>query len=151
MNITVVYDEPRFLSMRDKVNALETEMRKREQIDIPVKHHFSQGVYAREITIPAGTLLTGKVHKYEQLNILSAGEISVLTEDGVKRVSAPFTVVSPPGTKRIAFAHTDCTWTTIHGTHETDLEKIENHFIAETDAEYSAFLEQTKENALCLG
>ena len=54
MNITVVYDEPRFLSMRDKVNALETEMRKREQIDIPVKHHFSQGVYAREITIPAG-------------------------------------------------------------------------------------------------
>ena len=59
--------------------------------------------------------------------------------------------LSPPGTKRIAFAHTDCTWTTIHGTHETDLEKIENHFIAETDAEYSAFLEQTKENALCLG
>ena len=153
MNITVTYDEPRFLSMRDKVSALETEMRKREQIDIPVKHHFSQGVYAREITIPAGTLLTGKIHKFTQLNILSFGEISVLTEDGVKRVSAPFTVVSPPGTKRIAYAHSTCVWTTIHGTNETDLEKIENHFIAESDAQYEAFLEQAKtmEIAQCLG
>jgi hypothetical protein len=153
VKLTVVYDEPRFLSMRDKVNALETEMRRREQIEIPVKHYFSQGVYAREITIPAGTLLTGKIHKFEQLNILSAGEISVLTEDGIKRVEAPFTVVSPPGTKRIAFAHTDCVWTTIHGTHETDLEKIENHFIAESDASYQAFIEQTKTKEIpeCLG
>jgi hypothetical protein len=153
VKLTVVYDEPRFLSMRDKVNALETEMRRREQIEIPVKHYFSQGVYAREITIPAGTLLTGKIHKFEQLNILSAGEISVLTEDGIKRVEAPFTVVSPPGTKRIAFAHTDCVWTTIHGTQETDLEKIENHFIAESDADYQAFIEQAnvKEIPECLG
>lgn len=153
MNVTVTYDEPRLLSMRDKVNEIESEMRKHEQIEIPVKHYFSQGVYAREITIPAGTLLTGKIHKFEQLNILSAGEISVLTEDGIKRVQAPFTVVSPPGTKRIAFAHTQCVWTTIHGTHETDLEKIEDHFIAQSDADYEAFVEHArrKEIAECHG
>src|SRR5882757_2287742 len=113
------------LSDRMKVEILETEMRKHEQRVIPIKHYFSPGIYAREITIPADTLLTGRIHKYEQLNILSGGEISVLTDDGMKRVAAPFTVVSPPGTKRIAYAHTDCTWTTILATEETDPEAIE--------------------------
>jgi len=152
VTVTAAIDIPQ-PSMRKKVNLLEGEMRKHEPVEIPVKHHFSQGVYAREITIPAGTLLTGKIHKFEQLNILSAGEISVLTEDGIKRVSAPFTVVSPPGTKRIAYAHTECVWTTIHGTTETDLEKIESHFIAQSDADYQAFIESTqvKEIAQCHG
>lgn len=145
--------EPQPLSARDRVGIIEAEMLKHEQIECPVRHYFSQGVYAREITIPAGTMLTGKIHKFEQLNILSAGEISVLTEDGMKRVSAPFTIVSPPGTKRIAFAHTACVWTTIHGTDETDLEKIEAHYIAQTEQEYEVFAAQAKikEIAQCHG
>lgn len=131
------------MTTREKVFAIEREMFKHEQLELPVKHHFSQGVYARELFIPKGTLLTGKIHKYAQLNILSQGELSVLTEDGIVRVKAPFTVVSPPGTKRIAFAHEDSVWTTIHGTDETDLDKIEAHYIAETDADYMAFLAHT--------
>jgi len=123
----------------DKVVLIEEKMREHPQIDIPVKHYFSQGVYAREITIPKGTLLTGKIHKYQQLNIMSSGEMSVLTQDGVVRVKAPFTIVSPPGTKRIAYAHEDTVWTTIHGTDETDLEKIEAHFIAKDEHEYLEF------------
>lgn len=121
---------------REKVNALEAEILKQPQVDILPVHYFSQGVYAREITIPKGTVLTGKIHKYPQLNILSKGELSVSTEDGIKRVKAPFAVVSPAGTKRIAYAHEDSVWTTIHGTEENDLEKIEQHFIAQNDAEY---------------
>lgn len=123
-------------SMREKVLAIEAEMLKMPQVPMNEKHYFSQGVYAREITIPKGTVLTGKIHKYPQLNILSKGELSVLTEDGIKRVKAPFTVVSPAGTKRIAFAHEESVWTTIHGTEENDVEKIEKRFIAQDDAEY---------------
>ena len=130
------------LSMREQVNALETEMRRYEQLDLPVKRYFSQGVYARELFIPKGTLLTGKIHKYQQLNIMSQGDLSVLTEDGVVRVQAPFTIVSPPGTKRIAYAHEDTVWTTIHGTDETDVDLIEAHFIAQSEEEYTAFLER---------
>lgn len=141
------------LSLRDKVFAIETEMRRHEQLDLPVRHYFSQGVYARELFIPKGTLLTGQIHKYQQLNIMSQGDMSVLTEDGIVRVQAPFTIVSPPGTKRIAYAHEDTVWTTIHGTHERDLEKIEAHFIAQTDDEFRAFIAQheVKEIALCHG
>lgn len=127
-----------------KLEQFEVRMLDFPQIDIPVKHYFSQGVYAREITIPKDTILTGKIHKFSQLNILSKGDISVLTDEGIKRIQAPFTIVSPPGTKRIAYAHEECVWTTIHGTELTDLEKIEERFIAKDHQDYLEFCEQLK-------
>jgi hypothetical protein len=136
---TEVVAEQRAPILRETVLRAEAKMLDLPQLDLPVTHYFSKGVYARALFIPKGTVLTGKIHKYAQLNILSQGEISVLTEDGIKRVKAPFHVVSPPGTKRIAYAHEDCVWTTIHGTDETDLEKIEEQFIAQTEQEYLTF------------
>jgi hypothetical protein len=129
------------LSMRDKVFAIEARMRQMPNkiTELPLRHFFSPGVYARELTIPAGVLLTGEIHKYQQLNILSKGTISVLLEDGIHKIEAPFTVVSPPGTKRIAYAHTDCVWTTVLGTDETDVDKIHAHFIAKTEQEWLDF------------
>src|ERR1035437_3101590 len=138
------------MTTREVVNALEVEMFKMPQLNLSVKHYFSNGVYARELFIPAGTLLTGKIHKFEHLNIMSQGDMSVLTEDGVKRVRAPFTVVSPAGTKRIALAHSDTVWTTIHATNETDLNKIESLLVADSEADYSKFLLTVQEHNKCL-
>jgi hypothetical protein len=95
-------------------------------------------VYAREITAPAGTIVSGKVHKTEHLNIMSKGEISVLTEDGVKRLKAPYTFVSKPGTKRIAYVHEEMVWTTVHHTHETDVAKIERDLVQDNFESISA-------------
>lgn len=126
--------------MRERVFALEAAMRRElPLLDLPVRHYFSHGVYARELFIPKGTVLTGKIHKFPQLNIMSQGELSVLTEQGIVRVKAPFTVVSPAGTKRVAYAHEDTVWTTIHGTTLEDVEEIEKVFIAQTEQEYLDF------------
>ena len=111
-------------------NAEEIMLANPDRIELPVKHHFSKSVYAREIFIPKGFFLVGKIHKHENLNILSKGDISVFSVDGCVRVQAPFTIVSTPGVKRLAYAHEDCVWTTIHGTDETDVDKIEEQFIA---------------------
>lgn len=128
------------LALRSKVHEIEAFMREMPQlVELPVKHHFSQGVYGRELLIPKGTVLTGKIHKYSQLNVLVAGDISVLTDAGVVRVTPPFIIVSPPGTKRIAYAHEDSVWLTVHGTDETDVEVIEKHFIAQNETEYIEF------------
>ncbi len=132
------------LTVREKVNILENEMRKQPQIDLEVKHHFSYGIYARELFIPKGVMLTGKIHKYEQLNVLAKGDISVLVDDRIVRIKAPFTIVSKAGTKRIAIAHSDCIWITIHGTNETNLDKIEEYFIAQNEKEYLEFCGQMK-------
>jgi hypothetical protein len=129
--------------LRPKVEFLESEMLKMPQVAIALEHYFSKGdghgVYARLIRVPAGTLYTGKVHKYEQLNMLLKGEASILFQDGMRRIVAPHVWVSPPGVKRIVWAHTDVVRVTIHGTDSTDLAEIEDHFIAQTDEEYLEF------------
>lgn len=95
-------------------------------VEIVPVHHFADGLYAREITIPAGTLLSGKIHRTRHLNVISAGEISVWTEgEPVRRIRAPFTFVAEPGTRRVGFAHEDTVWTTVHATPETDLDILE--------------------------
>lgn len=138
------------LAMRAKLQRLESEMLKCEQVEIQVKHIFSEGLYAREIFIPKGTLLTGKIHLTEHLNIISQGDISVLTEHGMKRIKAPCAIVSSAGIKRAGYAHEDTVWTTIHATNETDLEKLEAELIA---PDYAALDETLKiaGDLLCLG
>lgn len=114
---------------RAEIVALEARLRELPQLDLPPKHWFSKGLYARELFIPKGTIVVGKIHAHANLNIISLGEISVLTEEGALRIRAPFTIVSPPGTKRVGYAHEDTIWTTIHATDETDLELIEAEMI----------------------
>lgn len=138
--------------LRQKIFELEDEIRKLPPAQFPERHFSAGGVYAREITIPAGAVLTGKIHKYAQINVLSKGELTVTTEEGPRRVRAPFTIVSPPGTKRAAIAHEECVWTTFHGTDETDLAKIEAHFIAQDEQEYLTFCKVLEvEKPKCLG
>lgn len=137
---TITYEQE--LTTREKVNAFEAEMKKQPQVELETKHYFSKGVYAREITIPKGVILTGHIHKYQNLNIISKGKIEVLVGDELQIIEAPATIVSPPGTKRIARALEDTVWTTIHGTDETNIDKIENEFIAHTEAEYLEFHQQ---------
>lgn len=123
---------------RNKVLRLEAEIAKLEQVDMPVNHLHMDGVYARELFIPKGTVLTGKIHKHEQINIISSGEISVLSENGrVVRIKAPYSFVSAPGAKRAGYAHEDTIWITISANKENtrDLEQLERNLIAETFAD----------------
>jgi len=116
-------------STRKKMAELEAIMFDMEQVDIEPVHHFSSGIYAREIKIPAGVTLTGKIHRTEHLNILAKGKITVVTDEGQKTIEAPYVMTCPPNTKRAGYAHTDCVWITIHGTDEKDIDKLEAELI----------------------
>lgn len=96
----------------------------------PITHHFAPGLYAREIFIPAGVLIVGKIHRHAHVNTISRGRVVVATEFGLNELVAPVTFVSQPGTKRAVLAHEDTIWTTYHPTDETDLAKIEEYVIA---------------------
>jgi hypothetical protein len=125
-------------ALRMQVDAIEAQMLALPQVELEHEDYFADHVYGRALRIPAGTVLTGRIHKFTNMNILAQGEMSVSTEHGVVRMSAPQVVVSPPGTKRIAYAHTDCVWVTVHGTDEVDVAKIEEHFTAANEQEYLA-------------
>lgn len=112
----------------DNIRALERALAPyAEPGAFPVEHHFAAGLYARAMFIPAGGLLTGKMHASEHLCIVAAGDITVWTEGASDklRLTAPCVLVSAPGAKRVGLAHADTTFITVHATDETDPAKLE--------------------------
>lgn len=109
---------------REKIERLEGYLQNVPQVDLQTRHYVSAGMYAREITIPAGTVLTGAAHKFDHINVCH-GDIIVWTEEGMKRLTGHFTMASRAGAKRVGLAIQDTVWTTIHRTDETDIEKLE--------------------------
>jgi hypothetical protein len=116
------------MSNREKIDVIEwIILNKMENIvdDLIITNYIKGGIYAREMKAPAGIVITGKVHEFDHINILSEGEISVMTDDGMKRVKAPYTFESKSGIRRIGYTHTPITWTSIHATEMTDINELE--------------------------
>ena len=109
-----------------------------------LKHSFSEGIYAREIFIPKGAALTGKIHKNSCHIFLMKGDITIVSEEGKKRMKAPCYFVCKAGMKRIGYAHEDTIWVNIHGNSDntTDLVKIEERETANTYLEYEKYKKQ---------
>lgn len=122
-------------SVRAQVLAIEQRIQKLPPVDCPVRHYFIPGMYAREITIPAGTTLTGAVHKQQSIVVLSAGRLVLATEDGPLEVAAPFTMICNPGAKNLATALENSVWTNFFVTEETDLAKLVEDLTESTAAE----------------
>ena len=96
-------------------------------LDEGLAHYFAPGMYGRELAIPGGTVVVGKIHRHAHLVQLLAGEATVYTDKGMERITGPKTWVSPAGVKRALFTHTDCLFFTVHvNANDTqDLEAIE--------------------------
>lgn len=95
-----------------------------EQAEVPTTHHFAPGLYVREMFIPADTFLTGAVHKTEHIAIF-VGDITVWTEEGMKRLTGYHRVLSKPGAKRVGYAHADTWCTGFFPTNKTNVAEIE--------------------------
>lgn len=113
----------------------------------PLKHWLAPGIYAREIHLPGGTVVVGKIHRHRHLNIISQGSITCYTEFGLETHTAPASFISEPGTKRVVLTHEDAIWTTIHPnpTNETDVSKLEEMFVALEYAELGMAVANLKE------
>lgn len=108
-----------------KIFAIEKVMLSLPQVELPVSHHFTGGVYTRTITVPAGVWMTGAVHRMPNMNFLLKGRVTIITENGPVELSAPAILPSPAGTKRFGFVHEEMVWSTVLGTELTDPEEIE--------------------------
>jgi len=102
----------------------------------PLKHSFADGCYIREIFNPKGELLVTKIHKVSHPFFLMKGDMTILMEDGIKRIKAPHYGITPAGTKRIIYCHEDCVFVTVHATELTDIAKIEEEVIAKDFDEF---------------
>lgn len=116
---------------RSVILDLEAAMRELPQVEIEVFHHFSKGLYAREIRIPAGVLLTGKIHKHEHLNIILSGKCRIITDDTDQVLSGPCTFTAFAGVKKVIYAIENTVFMNVHATDLTDIDKIEREFVTE--------------------
>lgn len=143
MSESVVESKPlnlEALIIRDVIQALQDKMMdlpgaligdSPEYLEVcPLTHRFAKGLYIRQITMPAGMLFVTKIHKFSHAAFIMSGEVTLLEEDGHKRVSAPASFITKAGTRRVVFTHQDTVWITVHATDKTDLREIENEIIA---------------------
>lgn len=86
-----------------------------ELIEGPLVHRFTEGMYIREIFMPAGSLWTSKIHKTEHPYVVSYGKVAVsIDADEWYEITAPYTGITKPGTRRVLYILEDCIWTTFH-------------------------------------
>lgn len=91
----------------------------------PVAHHFAPGLYAREMLIPAGVTVVGKMHRHDHLATVARGRILIVSDEGETELVAPCTFTSRAGVKRAAHALEDTVFITYHPTPHTDVAMIE--------------------------
>lgn len=105
---------------------LEARLLTLPQVEMPVEHDHCSGLYARTMHIPAGTVLTGAVHREECFFVVRKGILAVTTDNGVTKAHAGDMLLSKAGTKRAGVAITDVTVTTFHAnpSGETDPVKL---------------------------
>lgn len=142
---------------REEILNLENEISQMEgaffgnTINCPLKHSFTDGIYVREIFIPKGTMLTGRIHKHEHPNFLLKGTVKIATEyDGVQILKAPLSMISKAGTKRTLIALTDLVWVTVHHNpkNKQNIDELESDIVAPSYEEYDKFIEKQKKGTL---
>ena len=135
---------PDHIERRHKIATLENVMLQTEGFstecpDCPVTHFKAPGMYARQMLIPKGQLIIGKIHKHAHLNHITYGHVRVETEHGPMEIKGPHTFTSQIGTKRAVLALEDTLWTTYHlnpndldPENEDDMTQLEAEIIAKS-------------------
>lgn len=100
------------------------------------QHYQIKGVYARTMFVPAGMLVTGKIHNFESIGILAQGTMRITNGETSVVVSAPYIAVDKPGIKRLGYAETDCTFISVHRTDAEEITDIEDELVSDTFEEY---------------
>lgn len=94
-------------------------------------HHFSDGLYAKQLHIPANHVVGSHSHKYSHLSVLAQGEVLVVVDGQQTRYAAPACIEIAAGKEHRVFAISDAVWFCIHATSETDLDKIDEVLVSE--------------------
>jgi hypothetical protein len=120
--------------MQLRVTEAQKVMQKFPQVDCPLRHTFTPGLYVRTIFMPKDTFIISKIHKTEHPFVITKGIANVWIEgEGVKTLTAPHHGITKPGTRRMLRIIEDCEWTTFHPTNKTSPEEVEAEVIYNPD------------------
>ena len=99
-------------------------------VDCPLLHEFADGIYRRWIFMPAGSLISSKIHLTNHFWVMTRGAAYVIQPGSAKLIQAPYHGITEPNTRRMLMVVADCEWATYHLVgDETDIDKIEEKII----------------------
>ena len=98
--------------------------------DPQIVHHFSDGLYAKQMVIPKGYQAMQHVHSFSHLSVLASGRVIVQTDDWTKEFKAPACIEIKAGIHHKIISLEDATWFCIHAAEETDPDEIDQVLIA---------------------
>lgn len=104
----------------EKIERLEKLLLQHPQVLMPVKHEFCDGLYARTMSVPGGTIITGAVHKSENFLVVRQGRGVIGTLNGLKWYNEGDMFKSKHGSKNFAYVEEDTIFTTFHSNIEND-------------------------------
>lgn len=110
-----------------QVRQLEDALRPLPQVECPVEHYFAPGLYTRKCSIPADSVVVGKMHRHQHPTFLMAGTVRINTDRGMETITGPHIWISQENAKRALYTLTDCVFATVHlnPTDTNDLAAIE--------------------------
>lgn len=100
------------------------------KVDIGTIHHFSAGVYAKEMHLPKGCTALSHRHMYDHLSILAEGVAVVTVEGKPTLYKAPVCILIKANLNHEITAIAPVTWFCIHATDETDPTHVDEVILA---------------------
>ena len=95
-------------------------------------HHFSEGLYAKQVELKEGSFAVQHKHNYDHLSILAKGKVRVLFEGNLsKEYTAPACINIVKDVNHAVYALEDSVWFCIHATSETDVDNVDKVLIKE--------------------
>ena len=97
----------------------------RFDVDLQIQHHFSSGVYAKEMRVPVGYTIGSHAHTFDHLSLLAQGHVIVHTDEMTQEFKAPACITIKAGIHHEITALWDTVWYCIHATDVTDPDKVD--------------------------
>lgn len=127
------------LSTKQQINRLEALIVNMPGVETTLSHQFEDGIYMRELTIPAGTICTSRTHKTNNLYLIFFGELLVWDEKNKwDHWKAFHRGRTKKGTKRIIYTLDNSLWVTIHPNPDNcrDIEELEDRLYEKSDNDF---------------
>lgn len=111
------------------IDSWEAVAMRMPQAEAKLVHRFAPGIYVREMTCPAWTVVTTAIHKTEHPFVITKGKVVVWDGEKWTPIEAPYTGITKAGTRRVVLVFEETVWTTFHATDLTDPAEIEKEVV----------------------
>lgn len=96
----------------------------------PLFHSFADGMYTREMHVPALHFVVGKIHKNPYFVNVMKGRLFVISEFGCRELTAPCSFAAQAGVKHIGLTMEDTVWSDVHKVDSTTVKEAEEEIFA---------------------